>query len=307
MFSIISGKKSFDDRWIGSPYLNRHGLHRWRMKAAQSCVGIRRSLARRYGKLMDDAVQQLHAEGYAVVGNFLALDEFEALAGEVGAAFRAAESKQPVHENRIQGFGRKLRFPGGFDRYDGGTLNRFLEINPEKHPAAARFARDARLDPLTSAICGKPHNPRKTHLYLTVHGSEQSNPDLQKVMHRDTWFSSMKFWFFIRPVTPDDGPFVYVPGSHLLTAERLEWEQQIANQAATGQASADNQGGSFRISDGELSRLGLPEPVTITSAANTLVIANTLGFHRRGCARPDTRRLAVYGWHRPYPFGMVGI
>ena len=48
--------------------------------------------------------------------------------------------------------------------------------------------------------------------------------DPQKVLHSDTFHSSMKAWYFIDDVTEDRGPFTYVPGSHRLTWKRLKWE-----------------------------------------------------------------------------------
>ena len=36
--------------------------------------------------------------------------------------------------------------------------------------------------------------------------------------------------------------------------------------------------------------------------ANTLVLADVFGFHRRGSALPGRQRLSIYGWNRPYPF-----
>ena len=36
--------------------------------------------------------------------------------------------------------------------------------------------------------------------------------------------------------------------------------------------------------------------------ANTLVLADVFGFHRRGAAVPGRQRLALYGWNRQYPF-----
>ena len=48
--------------------------------------------------------------------------------------------------------------------------------------------------------------------------------------------------------------------------------------------------------------LGLPQPVSLSCPANTLVLADVFGFHRRGAALPGRQRLALYGWNRPYPF-----
>lgn len=307
MISILSAKKTFTDPWIGSRYLNDHGLHRWRMRLAEACAGVRRRFSPPYPASMNHAVGQLERQGFAVVPDFLATGAFTALAAEVEQAFAALAQERPVAENTTPGFGAPQPFPGGFDRYDGGTLNRFIHIDPAKHPAAARLARDRRLDPLTSAVCGKPHAAHKTQLYLTVNGREEQNADIQKVLHRDTYFSSMKFWYFLRPVTAEDGPFTYVPGSHRLTEQRLAWEQEIASAIVHQHGKQENEGGSFRIGEHELAGLGLGQPVAVTCAENTLVIANTLGFHRRGDARPGRSRLAIYGWRRPYPFGLLGF
>ena len=65
-------------------------------------------------------------------------------------------------------------------------------------------------------------------------------------------------------------------------------------------------GGSFRIEENKLAALGLPPPASFEVAANTLVVADTMGFHRRGAAQAGSRRLAVYGNRRPWPFGLIG-
>jgi hypothetical protein len=38
----------------------------------------------------------------------------------------------------------------------------------------------------------------------------------------------VKALFFLTDVAADAGPFVYVPGSHRLTPERIEWERQMS-------------------------------------------------------------------------------
>ena len=111
----------------------------------------------------------------------------------------------------------------------------------------------------------------------------------------------MKFWYFLWPVEPQDGPFEYVPGSHRLGARRLQWEQRTADAAIRHQRQPDVSG-SFRINENALAELELPAPKAFTCPANTLVLADVFGFHRRGSALPGRRRLSLYGWNRPYPF-----
>ncbi|MCY3847851.1 MAG: phytanoyl-CoA dioxygenase family protein, partial [Cyanobacteria bacterium MAG COS4_bin_21] len=223
------------------------------------------------------------------------------LRDEVETVVARASRLHPAPDNSRPGFRPKQPFPGGFDRFDGGTLNRFLHIDPEQMPRAAAFSHDQRLSAGSRQVIGLPMNPRKLDIYLTVHGEEASTPDLQKVLHRDTFFRALKFWFFLRPVQPQDGPFEYVPGSHRLDPSRLRWEQATATAAAEHRRQPDVSG-SFRIQEESLAELGLPRPVALTCPANTLVLADVFGFHRRGAAAQGQQRLALYGWNRPYPF-----
>ena len=180
----------------------------------------------------------------------------------------------------------------------------------------ASLAHEALLLSLSRVITGMPFRQNQLWVYQTKNGDESAAPDLQKVLHRDTFFSSMKFWYFVEPVTEEDGPFVYVPGSHKLTKARLEWEQQRALVACEAFRISREKwtaeqglavGGSFRIDEAELEELELPAPESYPVSENTLIVANTLGFHRRGDALPGTTRLAVYGNRRPmFPFGILG-
>ena len=200
----------------------------------------------------------LERDGFVVLENFLPQPEFEALRDEVEAVVARASRLHPAPDNSRPGFRPKQPFPGGFDRFDGGTLNRFLHIDPEQMPRAAAFSHDQRLSAGSRQVIGLPMNPRKLDIYLTVHGEETRTPDLQKVLHRDTFFRALKFWFFLRPVQPQDGPFEYVPGSHRLDPSRLRWEQATATAAAEQRRQPDVSG-SFRIREESLAELGLPK------------------------------------------------
>ena len=295
MLSLLTRKKSFRDPWVGHPGLNRRWqLHRHRVQLAETLCLWRRLLRPAH-------LASLERDGFVALENFLPQPEFEASRDEVEAVVGRASRLHPVQDNTRPGFRPKQPFAGGFDRFDGGTLNRFLHIDPEQMPRAAAFSHDQRLSAGSRQVIGLPMNPRKLDIYLTVHGEETRTPDLQKVLHRDTFFRALKFWFFLRPVQPQDGPFEYVPGSHRLDSSRLRWEQTTAIAAAEKRRQPDVSG-SFRIREESLAELGLPRPVALTCPANTLVLADVFGFHRRGAAAYGQQRLALYGWNRPYPF-----
>jgi ectoine hydroxylase-related dioxygenase (phytanoyl-CoA dioxygenase family) len=212
MFSILSSQKSFSDPWVGHVGLNRSfDLHVRRMRLARGVAAVRRGLV---SPLVEPSIRDRVArDGLAIVPDFLPADVFAALRDEVEARVARFAAAEPPRAATGRGFGAPRSFDGGFDRHDGDTLNRFLTLDAAATPRALAFARHPRLTALSRAVCGRRVSERKTSIYLLMHGSED-NHDIQKDLHRDTFFSSMKFWYFLWPVRSEDGPFEYLPGSH---------------------------------------------------------------------------------------------
>ena len=102
-------------------------------------------------------------------------------------------------------------------------------------------------------------------------------------------------------VAEDAGPFTYVPGSHRLTAERLAWERRMS-LAARHSSNAEIRQGSFRIDPAELPSLGLPQPRGFAVPANTLIVADTFGFHARGPSTRPSLRVEIWAYGRRSPF-----
>lgn len=289
MFSLLSATKSFGDRWVGHPTLNRLGLHVARVVSAHGVHALRSRLTG-----PSDARRALRERGVHVEPGWLPSDEHRALLAEVGDVIAALPPPPPPVD---RGFGPPHPFEGGFDRYDGSSLNRLVRID-EGLPHAARVAdRLARIGARTSGA--RPH-PEKLWIQQLVQGDEASNPDVQKDLHRDTFHPAFKLWYFLDEVRPGDGELFYVPGSHRLTKERLRWEQRRATEAC--EPGSPHAGGSFRIRPDELADLGLPDPIGVSVPANTLVVANVRGFHARGPAPAGTGRLAIHGSFRPSPY-----
>lgn len=302
MFSLVTSMKVFSDRWVGSPTLNRYGLHRKRLKTARAITKLRRLQTVR---LQSAAERELLEQGCVAIENFLSDAEFAALHSEVTAAVDAAAAVTPLPEKpEVWGFGNTDRHQWGFDRFDGSTLNRFVDPGERARAFAAR----RELKRLSRVVTGRKHHAGRVYIYQTVNGDDAEIPDLQRDFHRDTFFNALKYWLFLDPVRAEDGPMTYVPTSHRLTPERIAWEEAKAAAAVQARIEGNRAGmsGSFRIAEEEIAGLGLPAPKSFTVPANTLVVANVFGFHRRGDAEPGTRRLALYGNHRPQPFLLVG-
>jgi hypothetical protein len=299
MISLFSRKKNFDDKWVGHKQLNKIGLHTFRIQLASFCNQIRYMQS---GLANDPHCKKLREQGFLSVPNFLETNLFEAIKEEAEQAILRSKLETPIQERKKAGFGAKHIYPWGFDRFDGGTLNRFLNIDSALMPNIHTLSHDKRLSAYSKAITGRAHKPSSLWIYLTVQGDENSAEDLQKDIHRDTFFSSMKFWYFLRPVTIDDGPFTYIPYSHKLNKNRRKWEYKKALSVLD--KPCQEKDGSFRIKEGCLKNMGLTKPKSITVPENTLVIADTFGFHKRGFAAKGRERLALYGNLRPHPFAL---
>jgi hypothetical protein len=129
----------------------------------------------------------------------------------------------------------------------------------------------------------------------------EGSADPQRDLHTDTFHPTVKAWLFLTDVTQDAMPFVYVPGSHRLTPQRLQWERRMSIRASqrTGQPETRL---VRAISADELSELGLPQPELIAAPANTLVVADTFGFHARGVSAQPTTRVEIWAFGRRNPF-----
>ena len=168
------------------------------------------------------------------------------------------------------------------------------------NPALAQSLRDHRaLNQIRSA---SSRGGRPTSFLQTVLADPSiAGRDPQTDLHTDTFHSTAKAWLFLRDVGEDDGPVCYVPGSHKLTSERLNWQHNCA-LSAMNDPRAHQASGSFRIRGSELQALGLPPAKRLVVKANTLLVADTFGFHGRAQSEKSTVRIELR-WHmRRNPF-----
>jgi hypothetical protein len=113
----------------------------------------------------------------------------------------------------------------------------------------------------------------------------------------------MKAWYFLEDVNSEDGPFHYVPGSHRLTRRRIKWEYaESIRRSESGKTRHETAGGAFRPDENDVQELGLPDAIPLIVKKNTLVIADTLGFHKRGQAVAGKERIAIWVNSRVNPF-----
>jgi hypothetical protein len=276
---LLTGAKSFmDNPVIGSRRLNERGLHVWRVVLAQRMAARRRRAL--VGRVDPRDLADFERDGYVVKRNFLPSALFDALLAQIRA--HRGHAREMVQGNAIT---RRIAF-------DPGTLARIPAMQtvltmPEWN-GLVRYAWSFDAAPLVYV---------QTILNNAVAGSD----DPQCALHADTFHPTVKAWLFLTDVSADKGPFTFVPGSHQSTVARLEWEKRMSLQAATSPDYLIRRG-SFRVSAAELAELGLPPPITFAVPANTLVVADTHGFHARGPSAGPTQRVEIWAYGRRNPF-----
>jgi hypothetical protein len=279
VLQLATTAKSFlDHPLIGSRRLNRMGLHRARVKLADAlCRWRRRRLARHVPREWREAFDR---DGFVVVENAIAPEDFAALRKALlDTRWDAREMQQgDAITRRIAVDGPMLGAVPGLAEFLGRK-----DINALFHYVASY-----RTTPLH-------------YIQTIVSRNAGDGPDPQETVHADSFHSSMKAWLFLRPVAVEDGPFTYVRGSHRFTPQRIEWEhhRSLLDPASIDRLSAR---GSPRIDDAGLAAMNFAPAEPLEVAENTLVVADTAGFHARGPAHRSGERVEIWSYARRNPF-----
>ena len=277
--AVLTSAKSFrDNAVIGSPELNRRGLHVARRMAAARLGERRRAMLADRLDAVDRAA--LDRDGFLVKPGFLDPATFQALYDEV------MRLELPAREAVI-----------------GDVLTRLIPLDTRRLRT---------LPTLRSVLEGRTFRSlldyagsfrRRPNLYVQTVFSRfcEGPPDVQSFFHADTFHPTVKAWLYLSDVGEADAPLAYVPGSHRHNRRRLAFERRVSQSARTAgdQLTAE---GSIRFSEVEIRRLGYPDPVRLPVQANTLIVADTSGIHRRTPAAGTSTRVAIWAYARSNPF-----
>ncbi|MFT8678855.1 phytanoyl-CoA dioxygenase family protein [Gluconacetobacter sp.] len=276
---LFTGTKSFrDNPLIGSRRLNETGLHVVRQSLAHRAAAWRRRRLRR--GIPPHLLAEFDRDGFVVIRDFLPAETFRQILEDV-RQYRG-EARETIQGDTVT---RRIALePCVLTRMPG--VRRLLDL-----PLLGRLIRLA-----GSRDC-EPLYYVQTILPHAVTG----DPDPQLQFHADTFHPTVKAWFTLTETADESGPFVYVPGSHRLNPARQAWEKRMSLEAA-GSGDRLSGRGSFRVDAEAIAAMGYAAPRAVAVPANTLIVADTGGFHARGVSAEPGIRVEIWAYERGNPF-----
>lgn len=267
---VVGQAKAIDD-----PLLNRLGVQVARTVGAHGALG-----ARRWPMPADPAlvraIEAVRNDGYAVIEDLLTDQELERV--DVAVSRAIADESVPVRMVDNGGVEVAVRWRGDLPDDLRSDIDLFFG-----HPTVLALGSAA------ERLSLEPGSGRCTIQDQVVVGHA---PDREAEIHADTFQPTHKLWLYLTDVSEADGPLVFYPGSHRLRVQSL---------AAVYRESVGTNAGSRRISERELARSGF-ERRALLCRRNSLVIANTHGYHGRAQGAPGGHRTSLSIELRSDPF-----
>jgi len=255
---------------VESPALNRVGAQPFREVLARLLYKLR---AGSRGPLLAELAQT----GIVVCDDFLPPAAFAATQAEADDYMRVTDPTWLVRSGTTEVRRHSL-----------------ASVDSERFPQLAHWRVDQGLTALAAAA------ERRVHLQPYDGGAlverltlgDYSEPDGDAELHVDTFFNTHKMWLYLDDVSATNAAFIYVPGSHVLDPVRLRYDYR---------ESTTTNRKSRRVTEDEVRSRRLDRRV-VECRRNTLVLANTCGYHCRSVGEAGASRRALHKEFRCNPF-----
>lgn len=273
---------------VPSPLANKLGVPVFRTLVADILIKLRRF---KNCRPKNDFENQLIKNGIVVIPNFLPDEDFKELKSDFDKNISSSEKVKITRKGSMQ------------------VNIRTVDNNDfEKFPSIKKFAQNKQLIRLISVGEGIKivDQLKKFNLEKTIFGDPTKDTDQNVPFHADSHFHSHKVLFYMSDVTEEGGPFIYCKNSHLNNLDRLLFEfkrGQLKDAHINGWRIQQHLDKKFF--NNYFSKLKEKE-YKVACPANTLVIANVHGFHKRGESIPGVERSLIRIPSRYNPLGPIG-
>ncbi|OYY99420.1 MAG: hypothetical protein B7Y37_14215 [Sphingobacteriia bacterium 28-36-52] len=137
------------------------------------------------------------------------------------------------------------------------------------------------------------------HAVKKPNDSVEDKLDINLLMHSDTFHKTLKGFLYLEPLTIEDGPFEYIKSSNKLNKKRLLREYKNSSN----ELILRRDHGGWRFEDDFYKH---NESIKFTGIANTMIVADTFGLHRRNPRSNQGFRVSIHFSLRKSPFSLSG-
>ncbi|QQS42027.1 MAG: hypothetical protein IPM63_03515 [Acidobacteriota bacterium] len=270
---------------LGGIWENRLGLQVGRVLLKNLFWQLRR---RNGDESVAEYVETLHRDGVLAIEDFLSEADFASVVEEYRSAMSKVTPKPYKGLENAKLF--RTQIPVSDDISQFPNINRLFRQN--------RFLRDIAAGAIRRNIVQDPTVFLDKYVCLNPLGVEN---DIENILHADLHTPTVKMFFYLNQVNEENGAFVYAKRSHTLNFNRLRHEYELSVRQARmrkglpiSEDLIESRGAETRnVISPEHYRLMDVDETQFCVRPNTLLIANNMGFHRRGEFNCSTPREAL--------------
>lgn len=266
------------ERFAGGRLLNRLGYHALRVASFTSAYALRRPIVPKDGAARE-AAETLIRDGIVVLPDFFPRETFDAIRRETGSL------TLDVFNERAP---RILR--SAFVAEGRASASALLETH---------LAKNAFIEEVVSAALKKRVDVVPTvqveRSWFAPEDLGAESTDKADNLHFDVSYPTVKCFLYLTDTDAENAAFSYVRGSHRMTWPRLRMEHAMGLDFWTWDAER-RATVTPEVPAAFLEENGL-KLESVDGKAGTLIIVNTMGFHRRGDYRgPRPRELVIVNY-----------
>lgn len=275
--------------FVGGELTNRAGLQLARAAYQRATHRPNADLAP--PALRDDA-EHLIDSGMIVLPDFLPRDVFEKVREEHAASF--GEDHDAIRSKTDDSINKSTnKYVGSSEAVNSVEIRGVRQESRKVIERLAPTALDALVNnrdiwALASAAMGKRVKYRPGAYFQREVRAAGAETDTEQniILHEDVFYPSIKVFYYINDNTVENGAFIVVPKTQRLDRQRLMHEYLYSVDIARQKGGKDvshpvHESGRMQVFGKAYRKEDLDE-VQAVGRANTLVIANTMAFHRRG-------------------------
>lgn len=267
-------KKSFfifsKEKKIKNIFLNIIGIQPLRIIIAKIFIDLRRFIFFSKKKYQDEK-RFLINNGYLVINNFLRDEDFNLLCKHFNDKMVNSKNiyKQTNYSNSVNKY-----------KIKGDELN---DINC----ITQKILKDIRLKEILYYVEAKKLDFNSKNISVWYEKIHQRNEkdlnkenDPQTILHRDTFYSSYKIILYLNDIDAQNSAFVYSKKSNKVNLRKLFLEYYNSIFGESPNIRSDNIFINFFKKN----------EINLSNKANTLIITDVSGFHRRGLSNNENVR-----------------